>query len=304
MAKKPVKLACYEIVPAEIKLTKVLDIVSELSEIFTSATLDDRCRPLSDISVDGEQEFITKQKKSGNGLFCTFLHLKAGGAILISKDQMSEKEISLEEIATTMEENTRGHLKDYTYFLITNKLIILKATKGIPSSDIEIYLNWLLKKSYTKYAGKNSIFTLKTLLKKTFDPKTVGTIELGNNVQVGEKKTIDTVTRSIVKDIDKILKAQGFDDIETGEIIDAHVILKILKPSKKDDLKSKKAIQSIIKAFKNDETVIKDRRGQPICIGNIKETKEVRVPYLTTDFPDVTALETHMLQYNDEVSRL
>jgi hypothetical protein len=302
MATKLVKLACYEVAPTEPKLTKTFDFVKDLSEALLSGKISDRCRSYSDIAVQGEQEFITKQKHSGSGLFCTFLHLKAGGAIMIQKSFMAKNEFSLEELAAKDEESIAGHIKDYTYFLLTNRILIMKSTRGIPSSDIEIYLNWLLKKSIVKYASKNSVLTLKPRLKKTFDPLTVGSIELGNNAKIGEKETIDTVIRPIVKGLEQILKAHGYDNIETGKIIDATVVLKILRQPQKDKQKNLKALQSILKALKNEETTIKDRKNQIIRMENIKETKNINIPHLATDFPDIAVLETHMLQYYSEVS--
>jgi len=301
MEKKPVKLACYEILPAEPKLTKTFDFVKDLSDALSSGKINERCRSYSDIAVQGEQEFITKRTQSNVGLFCTFLHLKEGGAVLISKALMKESEISLEELAETEEENTEGYVKDYTYFLLTKKLLILKSTRGIPSSDIEIYLNWFLKKSHAKYANKNSVLILRPLLKKTFDPRTVGSIELGSNVKIGEKRAVDTIVRPIIKDLEQLLKAQGYDDIETGKIVKATVILKIIRP-KKDEKENLKALQSILKALKDEETTIKDKRNNTIHMGEIKETREVRIPHLATGFPDVAVLETQMLQYYSEVS--
>lgn len=303
MASKRVKFACYEILPEESKLTKAFDVINDLAVAFSSGKVNDRCRPLSDIAVEGEQEFISKQKKSGTGLFCTFLHLKAGGAIMIQKSFMTKDEFSLEELAANEEENIAGHIKDYTYFLLTRKMLILKSTRGIPSSDIEIYLNWFLKKSHAKYSKKSMVFSLKPYLKKSFDPKTVGTIELGKNVKIGEEKTVETVVRPFVNGIEQMLKAQGIDDIEAKAVVEASVVLTVKRPAKKDEKKSKKALQSILRAVKNDETILKDRRGNKIQMNNVKEFKEVNIPYLVTDFPDVAVLEQEMLQYYDEVSR-
>ena len=301
MEKKIIKLACYEVLPANPKLTKAYDFVGDLAKALSTGKISDRCRAYSDIAVEGEQEFITKRTQNSYGLFCTFLHLKAGGAVLISKALMREEEISLEELAATEEENTEGYMKDYTYFLLTKKTLILKSTRGIPSSDIEIYLNWLLKKSHSKYAGLNSVLILKPRLKKSFDPKTVGSIELGSNLKITEKGTVDTVIRPLLKGLEKFLKAEGYDDIPAGEIVDASIVLKIIKPPKKDEIKNRKALQSILKVVKDDDTVIKDRRGQVIHIGSVKESKNVGVPHLATGFPDVAVLEQKMLQYYDEV---
>jgi len=301
MASKRIKLVCYEVLPSDQKLTKINDFVDDLSKALSAGKINDRCRQLSDLAVEGEQEFITKRIQNSVGLFCTFIHLKSGGAVLINKSLMHENEISLEELAAIEEENTEGYIKDYTYFLLTKKMLIAKTTMGIPSSDIEIYLNWLLKRNHTKYASKNSVLTLKPRLKKTFDPTTVGSIELGNNVKIGEKVTVDTVVRPVVKGLENFLKAQGLDKIVTGKVVEASVVLKIIKPPKKDEVKNRKALQSILKAVKSDETIIKDRRGQIIHMESVKETKEVSVPYLATGFPDVAVLEDRMLQYYDEV---
>lgn len=257
MEKKTIKLACYDILPTDPMLTKRINYVDELLNILSSGKISDRCRVYSDIAVEGEQEFITKKTHNDFGLFCTFLHLKEGGAVLISKALMSEEEISLEELAATEENNTEGHLKDYTYFLFTNKVLIIRSTRGIPASDISIYLNWLLKKSFKKYSGKNTVFTLKHRLKKTFDPKLVGCIELGNSIKIGEKRTVDTIVRPVLKGLEQFLKAQGYDGIPAGKVIDASVILKIIKPSQKDKDKNTKALQSILDILKNDEAIIR-----------------------------------------------
>jgi hypothetical protein len=298
---KTIRLVCYDIFPTNPKLTKKINLVKELSEALSKGKINDRCRIYSDIAVEGEIEFITKRIENKKGLFCTFLRLKEGGAVLVSNALLSEKEISLEELAAAEEKNTKGHLKDYTYFLFTDKLLIMRATRGVPSSDISIYLNWLLKNNFEKYNNQNAVFTLKPRLKKDFDPMTVGSIELDNDIKIGEKRTVDTVVHSVIKGLEQLLKAYGYDGIPAGKVIDASVIIKIIKPSQKDKDKNSKALQAILDILKNDEIIIRNKKNQIITIDNVKESKSVRVPHLATGFPDIAELEQRMLEYYNEV---
>jgi hypothetical protein len=256
---------------------------------------------LSDIAVDGEQEFISAASRDSTGIFCTFLHLKAGGALLIQKTLLDEKAFSIEQLAQDTEEGIEGHLKDYTYFFITKDLLILKSTKGISPGDIEIYLNWLLKKDIAKYADKNAVLNLRPHLKKEFDLSIVKSIQIGNCVKIVENRPIETMIQPLFKGLEKLLDSEGLDGVNIHDIVDAKLILTIQRPAAKDETKNKKALQAILNAVNSDETVIKDKQGRQIHANSIKETKELRVPYLNSGFPDVAILEQEMRSYYGEV---
>ena len=96
MAKKKIKLACFDIRPIEKKLTKPFNIFSDFSATMANAKkLNKRCRTLSDISVSGEKEFISNTSMDRTGIFCTFLHLKSGGAIHITNSLLEGNGFSI-----------------------------------------------------------------------------------------------------------------------------------------------------------------------------------------------------------------
>jgi len=304
MAKRLIKLVCFDVQATDPKLTKTLDLFKDFSDSLNKAKkISKRCRILSDIAVSGEKEFISKTSIDMLGIFCTFLHLKSGGAIFINNTLLDKEGFEIESLAAEEKENMAGLLKDYTYFLLTKDMLIMKTTKGINEDEIEIYLNWLLKENSKKYTGKSSAFLLKPRLKRKLNPLTVGSINIGTDVKIKDESTISTIVHPIKNTIKDILQAEGIDNLDPDTVIDATVILTVKKPPKKDEAKTRRLLQSLLNAVKSDKTVVKDRKGQIIHENNIKESKEVSVHWLKSNFPDVAELEQEMRAYYTEVAK-
>jgi len=306
MATKPIKLGCFEIVPVEQKLTRKPIFLNDIKGAFSAlGNISDRCRKLSDLTVDGEQEFVSKVSINDNGLFCTFLHLKAGGAINIQKSLLDSQSFSLEDLNANINGEIAGHLKDYTYFLVTKKLLILKLTRGITISDISIYLNWLLKKTIPAYADKSSVLQLRQCLRNNFNPLDVGTITLGGDVKIEGRKSIDTIIQPLFTDLlDRLIKSEGVKGLAPDSIIRrASLVLTIERQSDKNQSDRARILQSLLDTCNSDLTEIRDKKNAKIDPVSIKESKDIRIPFSASDFPDVAVLEEEMLRYYNEVSK-
>jgi hypothetical protein len=304
MAKKPIKLGCFEILPIEQKLTRKPNFFDDVKNAFSSlGNISDRCRKLSDLTVEGEQEFVSKVSVGNKGLFCTFLHLKEGGAINIQKSLLNSQSFSLEDLDTNADGEIVGHLKDYTYFLLTNKLLILKLMRGINVSDISIYLNWLLKKTIPAYADKNSVLQLRQRLRSDFDPLEVGSIIVGGDVKIEGHKSIDTIIQPLFSDLlDKLIKSKGIKGLDPDSIIRrASLVLTIERRSEKNPKDRARILQSLLDTCNSDSTEIRDKKNAKIDPTSIKEIKDIRIPFNDSDFPDAAVLEEEMWQYYNEI---
>lgn len=302
MATKPVKLICFDIIPAEEKITKTYDFLKDLKEALnTSKTVNNRRRNLSDIGEEGQLQFISRTSIDAMGVFCTFLHLKEGGAALVKTELLKKSSFSLGDIKETAGQNIAGHIIGHTCFLFANNKLILKSSRNITISEISIYLNWLLKKSISKFANRNIIIFLKPHLKKDFNPLNVGSIHIGKDVIIKEE-TIGTIIQPVLKDlISQIIQDKELEGLDPKNIIDASVVLTFRKPLKDNEKKNKRMLQSVLDAVKSDETMIRDRKGNLIREDLIKETKDIRVQYISSDFPDEHELEQKMREYIMEI---
>jgi hypothetical protein len=304
MAKKPVKLVCFDIVLGEEKITKKFNFLKDMKEAL-DATKDisgDRARKLAELAEIGEQQLISKFSVSPNGIFCSFLHLKAGSASLITNEMFTKPSFSFNDIKESNEKDVKGHIKGYTCFLLTDKIFIWKSTKDITVSEISIYINWLLKKVLSKYANRNSAISLKPHIKRTFDPLRVKNITIGKNVKIKGESTIETFVRHVEQKIIDAIKEDALQGLDPNSIIlDASVVLKIQKPRKVDPDEGRHVIQSILNAVKSDETVMTDKNGIVIQENTVKETKDVRISFITDTFLDEAELEHEMQLYLKEI---
>jgi len=300
---KLVKLVCFDVKPDEEKVSKTYNFYKDMTDALgVLKNASDRCRVLSDVTDNGEQEFISKVSIDNKSVFCTFLHLKPGAAALVQKTLLKKASFSLSDLKESSEENIAGHIIGYTCFLFSNKKLIMKATRNISASELSIYINWLLKKGLSKYSNKNLIISLKQKIKESFDPVTIGSISIGKDVKIKEQETIETITKSLMKGIlKKLLDDKQIEGLDPENILDATVVLRIKKFSKEDAAKNRKVLQSVLGAVKSDDTKIIDRNGRPIKEDEVKETKEVRVHYISEDFPDEGELEMEMRKYLGEV---
>ena len=303
MATKSVKFICYDITPVEGKITKTYNFYKDLIEALKiSKTVRDRRRDLSDIAEKGQLQFISRTAIDNTGIFCTFLHLKEGGAALIQTKLLGKNSFSLEDIQETAGENIVGHIIGHTCFLFSKDKLILKSSRNISISEISIYLNWLLSKNLSKYANRNSVLMLKPHLKKGFDPLDVKSINIGNNVSIKGQETIETLIQPLLNDfMEKIIQDKELKGLDPKNIINASVVLTFRKPPKDDVDGSRYVLQSVLDAVKSEDTKILDKKGNIIKEDLIKETKETRIHCVSSDFPDEYELELKMREYIKEI---
>jgi hypothetical protein len=178
----------------------------------------------------------------------------------------------------------------------------MKATRNISASELSIYFNRPLKKGLSKYNNKNSVISITQRIKQSFDPVTIGSISVGKDVTIKEQGTIETITKSVMKGfIGKLLEDKEIYGLDPESILDATVVLRIKKFSKEEANKNRKVLQSVLDVVKSVDTKIIERNGRPIKEDEVKETKEVRIHYISEDFPDENELEMEMRKYLDEV---
>ena len=303
MAKKPMTLVCFDIVPEEYKITKRFNFLRDMQEAL-SATKDvsNRARDLAELAESGEQQLISKYSVSSDGIFCSFLHLKAGAASLITTDLLSKPSFSFSDIKESNENGIKGHIKGYTCFLLTDKVFIWKSTRDITISEISLYINWLLKKTLSKYTTRNSIISLKPQIKKTFDPLAVKSISIGKNVKIKDESTVETYIKPITQGLIDAIKESALKGLDPNAIIlDASVVLRIQKPKKTDPEEGRRILQSVLNVVKSDDTVLTDKKGNQIKENAVRESKEIRITFITDNFLDEAELEHEMQLYLKEL---
>jgi hypothetical protein len=303
MAKKPMTLVCFDIVPEEYKITKRFNFLRDMQEAL-SATKDvsNRARDLAELAESGEQQLISKYSVSSDGIFCSFLHLKAGAASLITTDLLSKPSFSFSDIKESNEKGIKGILKGYTCFLLTDKVFIWKSTRDITISEISLYINWLLKKTLSKYTARNSIISLKPQIKKTFDPLAVKAISIGKNVKIKNESTIETYIKPITQGLIDAIKESALNGLDPNAIIlDASVVLRIQKPKKTDPEEGRRILQSVLNVVKSEDTILTDKKGNQIKENAVRESKEIRITFITDNFLDEAELEHEMQLYLKEL---
>jgi hypothetical protein len=304
MTKKPVKLVCFDIVPEDQKITKRFNFLKDMKDALdaTKEISGNRARDLAELAESGEQQLISKFSVSSDGIFCSFLHLKAGAASLITKDLFSKPSFSFSDIKESNAKEAKGYTKGCTCFLLTDKVFIWKSTRDITIPEISLYINWLLKKALKKYTARNSIISLKPKIKKTFDPLIVRNINIGKDVRIKAESTIETYITPITQNLINVIKESALKGLDPNAIIlDASVILKIKRPKKTDPDEGRRIIQSVLNAVKSEDTVLTDRNGNQIKENSIKEFKETRITFITDNFFDEVELEREMLLYLKEL---
>lgn len=304
MAKKVVKLVCFDIMPEEEKITKRFNFLKDMKEAFdaTKGVSRNRSRKLAELAESGEQQLISKFSVTSDGIFCSFLHLKEGGASLITDALFSKPSFSFSDIKESNEKDIKGHIKGYTCFLLTDKIFIWKSTRDITIPEISIYINWLLKKALSKYTERNKIISLKPRIKTMFDPLIVKSVSIGKDVKIKAESTVETIIQPITQRLVDLIKDSALKGLDPDAIVlDASVVLRIKKSKKTDPDEGRRIIQSILNAVESDDTVLTDKTGKQIPKNAIREAKEVRVTFITDNFLDEEELEQEMLLYLKEV---
>lgn len=300
MAKKKITLYCFDIEPAVKMISVEQNLLQDIINILNSVTgIQDKMRTISDIDSDSESEFIASTTSYNNGIFCCFIKMKKGAAANISAKLLAMKEFKLED--TTKEDNAEisGHIKDYTYFFLTDKYLILKSGH-IKFIEIETYLNWLLKKNTKKYEKDNSVLTLSAHIDKNYDLSKIKTIELTNGAKISKEQTVAAVITDIVKGLkEKLQEAQPFENIDPNDILSAIISFKLKNHSKKSKKDNEKLLQHLIRLFR-DDAIFKDKNNSTIQLETVKKKTEIYV-YYTGDYPDSSELANKMQNFINEI---
>jgi hypothetical protein len=99
-----------------------------------------------------------------------------------------------------------------------------------------------------------------------------------------------------------VIKESALKGLDPNSIIlDASVILRIKKPRKADPDESLRIIQSVLNAVRSEDTVLTDKNGNQIKENAVKESKEIRLTFITDNFLDETELEQEMRSYLKEL---
>lgn len=299
MKRKKITLYCFDIEPAIKMISVEQNLLHDIINILNNVSgMQDKMRVISDIDSDSESEFIASTTSYNSGIFCCFIKMKKGAAANISAKLLAMKEFKLED--TTKEDNAEisGHIKDYTYFFLTDKYLILKSGP-IKFMEIETYLNWLLKKN-EKYEKDNSALTLSAHIDKNYDLSNIKKIELTNGAKISKEQTVAAVITDIFKGLtERFQEAQPFENIDPNDILSATISFKLKNHAKKSKKDNEKMLQQLIRLFRDDAT-FKDKNNSTIQLEAVKKKREIYVCY-SGDYPDSSELGGKMQNFINEI---
>jgi hypothetical protein len=131
---------------------------------------------------------------------------------------------------------------------------------------------------------------------------TVKTVSIGKDVRIKAESTVETLIKPITQGLIDLIKDSALKGLDPDAIIlDASVVLKIRKHRKTDPNEGRRIIQSILNAVDSDDTILTDKKGQHIQKNAVKESKEVRITFITDNFLDEVELEHEMQLYLKEL---
>lgn len=298
---KSAMLTCYDISSDSERLSRVDNFCEEIKTvILNSESVAARIRYLSDLKEEGESQFVSNFKICNEGLFCSFLHMENGSGINISKTLLNAKEFDLEEATAETAVNITGHIKESTYFFMTDKYLILKNTRTISKDDIAIYLNYLLENMTEKYRGKSHPLFLKYHIKKSFDVTQIKSFELLDGYKINKDSIISTVSKSI--SLDSIFSAVDMNGLSVDDVLSASIVFKIRKMPKDKKVESAKIAQAIFDGFNTDNVKFMGKNNTPLSVTDAKTTKAISLKFSNNSrYPDKDSLRQNMIDFVKEV---
>ena len=300
MNRKPLILYCYDFGATKQTISLKQNLLGDIIAILNSVSdIKSKLRPISDIDENSESEFIASTTFYDKGISCCFIKMKKGAAANISTALLDMKDFNLED--TTKEDNTQisGHIKDYTYFFLTDRYLILKSGR-IKFTEIEIYLNWLIKKS-NKYSNEDLPLTLNAHIDNNYDVSNIKTIVLADGAKISKEKTVSAVITDIFVGLrERLQEAKTFEDIDPNDILSATISFRIKNHSKNVKESNKKLLQQLIKLFRDEEASFKDKKNSKILFNDVQKKKDIRVNF-SGDYPDSSELASEMIAFIEEI---
>lgn len=298
---KPATLTCYDISADSEKLTKANDFLGEIKSILTeSKTVFSRIRYLSDLNEEGESQFISNFQIFDNSVFCSFIYMEKGSGVNISENLMNAKSFDLEEAEADSDSNITGHIKESTYFLITDKYLVMKNSRGISKEDVSIYLNYLLENLSKKYKDRTHPLFLNYHIRKNFDVSKIKSFELKDGYRINKESIVSTVTKTL--DLNTIFSAVDMEGLSVEDVLSASIVFKIKKLPKDNKAENKKIAQVIFEAFNDKNVQFMGKNHTPIPIENAKTTKDISLHFSNNShYPDKELLRNDMINFISEV---
>ena len=300
---KNATITCYDISSESEKLTYVDDFLKEIENALNnSKTVASRIRYLSDLKEEGESQFISSFSISKEGLFCAFLHMEKGSGVNIPESFMTAKEFDLADAEADSDSKITGHIKEATYFFMTNKYLVLKNSRGISKEAVSIYLNYLLENMSQKYKGKARSLFLKYHIRKNFDVTKIKSFALGDGYKINQKSLISTVSKAI--NLKSIFGAVDMDGLSIENVLSASIVFKIKRLPKNSENERIKIAQTIFDGFNTDNVKFMGKGGATLSVEEAKTTHEFSLNYPDgSRFPDKDMLKEEMVKFIAEVER-
>lgn len=294
-------LTCYDILPNTEKLTKSDDFLGEIKTILTeSKTVASRIRYLSDLNDEGESQFISNFQILDDSIFCSFLYMEKGSGVNISENLMNAKSFDLEEAEADSDSNITGHIKESTYFLLSDKYLVMKNSRGISKDAVSIYLNYLLENMSKSYKGKTHPLSLNYHIKNDFDVSKIRSFELNDRFKINRESVVSTISKTL--DLKTIFKAVDMDGLSVEEILSASIVFKIKKLPKESKAEQIRIAQTIFEAFNDENVKFMGKNNTPMPVKDAKTTKDIYLYFSNNSrYPDKECLKRDMIDFISEV---
>lgn len=296
---KRIVLKSYEIKPAETKMLE-LDLPSLVkSKLEEIKTVNERFMQHSEMDTAEEGDFIGMYKSDKSIVFGSIVRIKRGEANHITLSQLDGPAIRLEEMESSAGKGVAGILKDYGYFCMNKKNLLL-TTGHISRKAAQTYFNWLLNKP--DGGSPVCIFEPKT---KSADDTPISEI---SSIAISEaffqnRKGYESFTRdlSVTKSkflLDMVTDAKSLKDIDLENIISASIRLKIKLGSKsKKTEENKKVLATLFQSAESNDILVSTKNGRKIKGGTFEVKRETEEDITASGFPHEAQLETEMRQF-------
>lgn len=302
--KKATTIYAYSVGTLE-STTKAVKPYSEVIEVLTNVgSIQDRFMKLSSIEINKEGDFIASFNNMTNRgyVFGSLLRMKEGEVTHIMKSQMNKSELSLDEISQTNEDNIAGTVKDYSYFLLSNDLLIL-APFGLNIKAFQSYINWLTRNKSAVKVGFN--FSPKTRKVDGVEFSDITGIKISETFFKGKSeynnifKQLNILKSDVIKSL--LANTRDLKDIEEERIISAKILLKIRGSKDAKKTNAKKQLTAVLKSVDHDDIEITSKGGRKVKGNEFVMKKAIPIETTSNNNPVEAFLEEKMYEFAIEV---
>ncbi len=300
MAVKKLKIIAYNISAAAATTNELKPLTDIMKVLSDSKSINDRFMKLSELDENREGDFIASFKQKKKYIFGLLIRMKEGEIANILEEQLDHKMISLEEIAEEAQSSIAGTVKTYSYFLLSNELLIY--TPGMLSlKSFQAYFDWLLRKDDDEVVGY--VFS-PVINEQTEVPiPNIKSIEISDSafsdtgIFSSISKSFDILKNGLIKSI--FANSKDFKEIEAENIISARIELKIraMHPKKEKEEKKKNTLTALMKSTDNDDIIITAKDGTKIKGSSYVVAKHLALETTKTGFPMEGQLEKEMSDF-------